>query len=96
MELPAEISTKREAILEMAARHGARNVRIFGSALRGDFGDKSDVDLLVEMESDRTFFDRAALKEDLESLLGRPVDVLTEDSIYWLLKRKIIREARAL
>ncbi|MCB0220593.1 MAG: nucleotidyltransferase family protein [Chrysiogenetes bacterium] len=96
MELPAEISTKREAILEMAARHGARNVRIFGSALHGDFGDESDVDLLVEMESDRTFFDRAALKEDLESLLGRPVDVLTEDSIYWLLKRKIIREARAL
>jgi hypothetical protein len=71
-------------------------VRVFGSAARGEAGDGSDVDFLVEMEPGRSLLDLAALRNDLMDLLGREVDVVTEDSLYWLLRRKILREARPL
>ena len=87
---------KREDILLIAAQHGARNVRIFGSAARGEASDASDLDFLVEMEPGRSLLDLAALRNDLMDLLGREVDVVTEDSLYWLLRRKILREARPL
>ena len=87
---------KREEILRIAAKHGARNVRVFGSAARGEASDGSDLDLLVEMEPGRSLLDLAALRNDLMDLLGREVDVVTEDSLYWLLRRKILREARPL
>jgi hypothetical protein len=87
---------KREEVLRIAAQHGARNVRVFGSAARGEASDGSDVDLLVEMEPGRSLLDLAALRNDLMDLLGREVDVVTEDSLYWLLRRKILREARPL
>ena len=90
------ISEKRDEILRIAAEHGARNVRVFGSAARGEAGDGSDVDFLVEMEPGRSLLDLAALRNDLMDLLGRKVDVVTEDSLYWLLRRKILREARPL
>ena len=87
---------KREEIVRLAAQYGARNVRVFGSAARGEAGDGSDLDFLVEMESGRSLLDLAALRNDLMDLLGRNVDVVTEDSLYWLLRRKILREARPL
>jgi predicted nucleotidyltransferase len=87
---------KREEILRLAAKHGARNVRIFGSVARGEADDGSDVDFLVELEPDRSLLDHAALLADLEELLGRKVDVVTERSIYWLLRRRILKEARPL
>ena len=80
----------------MAAQHGARNVRLFGSVARGEAGDGSDLDFLVEMEPGRSLLDLVALRNDLIDLLGREVDVVTEDSLYWLLRRKILREARPL
>jgi len=87
---------KREDILRIADQHGARNVRLFGSAARGEASDGSDVDFLVEMEPGRSLLDLAALRNDLVDLLGREVDVVTEDSLYWLLRRKILREAQQL
>ena len=87
---------KRQEILRIAAEHGAQNVRLFGSAARGDASDGSDVDFLVEMEPGRSLLDLAALRNDLMDLLGREVDIVTEDSLYWLLRRKILREARPL
>ena len=87
---------KRQEILRIAAEHGAQNVRLFGSAARGEASDGSDVDFLVEMEPGRSLLDLAALRNDLMDLLGREVDVVTEDSLYWLLRRKILREARPL
>ena len=87
---------KREEILRVAAKHGARNVRLFGSAARGEASDASDLDFLVEMEPGRSLLDLVALRNDLMDLLGREVDVVTEDSLYWLLRRKILREARSL
>ncbi|HWQ27399.1 MAG TPA: nucleotidyltransferase family protein [Dehalococcoidia bacterium] len=87
---------KREEILRIAARHGARNVRVFGSAARGEAGAESDLDLLVEFEPGRSLLDQAALVRDLEELLGRKVDVVTEGGLYWLLRRRILKEARPL
>jgi len=87
---------KRQEILRIAAEHGTQNVRLFGSAARGEASDGSDVDFLVEMEPGRSLLDLAALRNDLMDLLGREVDIVTEDSLYWLLRRKILREARPL
>lgn len=96
MQLDQLLREKREEILRIAAAHGARNVRVFGSAARRDAGGGSDIDLLVEFEPGRTLLDHAALVADLEELLGRKVDVVTESGLYWLLRRRILKEARAL
>lgn len=90
------VEGKRAEIFRIAGQHGARNVRVFGSVARGEAGDESDLDFLVEMEPGRSLLDLAALRNDLMDLLGRKVDVVTEDSLYWLLRRKILREARPL
>ena len=90
------LKSKRQEILEIAAKHGARNVRVFGSVARGEAGPESDVDLLVDMEPGRSLLDLGGLWSDLNELLGRKVDVVTEQSIYWLLRRRILKEARPL
>jgi uncharacterized protein len=86
----------RQAILELAARHGARSVRVFGSMARGDDRPDSDVDLLVEIEPGRTLLDVIALEQDLEELLGRPVVVLTDGGLSPYLQQRILAEAAAL
>jgi uncharacterized protein len=86
----------RRAVLELAARHGARNVRVFGSMARGDARPDSDVDLLVDIEPGRTLLDVIALEQDLEELLGRPVDVLTDGGLSPYLQQRILAEAAAL
>lgn len=90
------VKNKREEILRLAAQYGAHNVRVFGSTARGDAGPDSDVDLLVDFEPGRSLLDLSALMQDLQELLGRPVDVVTERSIYWLLRRRILKEAKPL
>jgi predicted nucleotidyltransferase len=90
------LNEKRTAILESAKRHGARNVRIFGSVARGEDDDKSDLDFLVEMEPGRSLLDHAALLLDLEKLLGRKVDVLSEKGIRARIRERVLREARPL
>jgi hypothetical protein len=87
------LKAKRDDILRIAARHGALNVRIFGSFARGEADQTSDVDFLVDMEPGRSLLDLSGLWVDLTELLGREVDVVTEDSVYWLLKRRILQEA---
>jgi predicted nucleotidyltransferase len=69
------IGDKREAILEIAARHKAHHVRIFGSVARGEAREDSDVDLLVEFEPNYRLLDHAGLVTELQSLLGRKVEV---------------------
>lgn len=90
------LKEKREEILRIAQKHGARNVRLFGSVVRGEATDDSDIDLLVEADDETSPWFPAGLIEDLEQELGRPVDVVTEDSLYWLIKRRILKEARPL
>ncbi len=87
---------KRDDILRIAARHGATNVRVFGSALRGAATAESDIDLLVYAGGQTSAWFPAGLVADLEDLLGRKIDVVTEDGLYWLLRRRILREARPL
>ena len=88
------LKEKREEILRIAAVHGARNLRVFGSVARGEADESSDIDLLVDMEPGRSLLDLAALFSDLSDLLGRKVDVVTEKGLYWLLRRRILKEAR--
>jgi len=95
-EMIGDVEQHRDAILRMAAYHGARNVRLFGSVGRGDNRPDSDVDLLVEMESDRSLLDLVGLGQDLEELLHRRVDVLTDESLHPALRQRIVSEARAL
>ncbi len=90
------LKEKREAILRIATKHGARNVRVFGSVARGEADELSDIDLLVEFEPGRSLLDHAALVVDLEELLAGRVDVVSEEGLYWLLRRRILKEARAL
>ena len=90
------LRSHRRAILEAAARHGARNVRVFGSTVRGNDGPKSDVDLLVDVEPGRSLLDVIALEQDLEELLGRRVEVLTDGGLNPYLQERILTEAQAL
>jgi predicted nucleotidyltransferase len=84
---------RREEILRVAARRGARNVRVFGSVARGDSDEKSDVDFLVEMEPGRTLFDLSGLLLDLESLLHVSVDVVTERGLRPRVRERVLAEA---
>jgi predicted nucleotidyltransferase len=82
----------REDISRIASEHGARNVRVFGSAGRGEAG-AHDLDLLVEMAADRNLLDLIALSQDLEDTLGIEVDVLTEAGLSPYLRERILAEA---
>ena len=93
MDMHTLLQQKREEILCIAARHGARNVRVFGSVARGEAGPESDVDFLVELEPGRSLLDHAALLLDLEQLLGRKVDVATERSLKERIRVRVLREA---
>lgn len=83
-------------MLEIALRHGARNVRLFGSAARGEAGATSDVDLLVDMDPGRSLLDHTALMQDLEECLGRRVDVVSAKALHWSIRDRVLREARPL
>ncbi len=72
------LKKKREDILRIGEAHGARNIRVFGSVSRGEAREQSDIDLLVEMQAGRSLFDLIALGQELEELLGRKVDILTD------------------
>lgn len=87
---------RRSEVLQLAAEHGARNVRVFGSVVRGEATPRSDVDFVVDMEPGRSLFDLMALSDALESLLGRRVDLLTTRSIHRDLRDRISREAQPL
>lgn len=92
-QLLTSVRERRDRILELAARRGATNVRIFGSAARGDSDDASDIDFLVEMEDGRSLLDRGGLLMDLKELLGRDVDVVTEAALAEGAKRRVLDEA---
>ncbi len=87
------LQEKRSEILNLAARHGASNVRIFGSVARGEAKSGSDVDFLVEMEPGRSLLDRVALIQDLEDLLGRKVDVANLRGLRDIWRDRILNEA---
>ena len=93
------LAHRRREILEAAARHGARNVRVFGSVARGDDRPDSDIDLLV-VEDGRTLLDVIALEQDLQELLGQRVDSRLAASAHtsnvgsWSKRRRCERRSR--
>lgn len=87
---------KKQEILKIAAEHGARNVRVFGSVVRGEARADSDVDFLVDMEPGRTLFDMGGLLMDLRDLLGREVDVITEQGLKPRIRDRVLKEAERL
>lgn len=93
MRTEALVQAKRKEILEIARRHGAVDVRIFGSAARGEARSDSDVDLLVKPGPKTSAWFPAGLILDLEDLLGRKVDVLTEGALHWYIRDRILAEA---
>ncbi len=96
MDLEALLNDRRDQVLEVARRHGAGNVRVFGSVARKKSGDSSDLDLLVEMEPGRSLLDLVAVKQDLEDLLGCKVDVVTEAAVSPYIREQVLREAISL
>lgn len=87
------VKKQREQILRLARRHGATRVRVFGSMARGDAGPHSDVDLLVEVGPNASPWFPGGLVTELETLLGRRVQIVTERGLDDLLRDRVLREA---
>ncbi|PWR69707.1 nucleotidyltransferase family protein [Methanospirillum lacunae] len=93
MSMYDDVIRRKEAIQKVAAIHGARKIRIFGSVIRGEDTPESDLDLLVEFEPGRSLIDHIALIQDLQDLLERNVDVVTENGLNTYIRDQIIQEA---
>ena len=96
MQLSDRIATHRDEILALASKHGAENVRIFGSVARGTSNEMSDLDLLVDLGLKRTPFFPGGLKADLENLLSCEVDIVTANALHRLIRDQILKEAKPL
>ena len=96
MGIPEIIGNRKDQILALAAKHGAYNVRVFGSVAQGTADETSDIDFLVDLEDGRSLFDLGGLLMDLQNLLQRQVDVLTEQSLHWYIRNKVLNEAKPL
>jgi len=96
MDWPDLLRQKRQTILKLASKYGVKNLRVFGSVARGEATNKSDLDLLADIDDDRSLLDVVGLEQDLEELLGRKVDLLTEGGVSPYLKDRIYKEARPL
>jgi uncharacterized protein len=88
----SEIRAQREVLLGIASRHGARNVRLFGSAARGTAGRDSDIDLLVDLEPGRTLLDLGGLLMEIQGVVGARVDVALERMLRPELRVQVLRE----
>ncbi len=93
MRLQELLRQKRQEIIDIAAKHGAYNVRIFGSVARGEADEQSDVDMLVELAPGRSLFDLGGVLMDLENLLGCKVDVVTERGLRKRIRERVLKEA---
>lgn len=87
---------RRAEVLRLAERHGAKNVRVFGSVARGEATESSDLDLLVDWDSGRSLLDHVRLVQDLEALLQTNVEIGTERSLHRLVRDRVLSEAQPL
>ncbi len=93
MEIEQLIKEKREEILEIALRHGAKKIRLFGSVARGEAGESSDIDILVEVGDNPSPWFPGGLIADLEELLGRRVHVVTVGALHSYIRDSVLQEA---
>jgi uncharacterized protein len=91
-----DIKMRRDEVLALAAKHGARNVRVFGSMVRGDNTPASDIDFLVTMDKNSSLFDQAELLCELEEMFGCKIDLVDEPRLYALIRDRILAESRPL
>lgn len=84
---------RRQAILDVARRYGAHDVRVFGSVARGDADESADLDIVVRFEPDRSLLDHGGLLMDLRDLLGMKVDVVSEGALKGRFGEVVRREA---
>ena len=96
MDAETVLREKRDEVLRVALKHGARNVRVFGSVARGQAGAQSDIDLLVTMEPGRSLLDHAAMWLEIQELLGYEVDVVSEGGLKPRIRERVLEEARPL
>jgi hypothetical protein len=96
MDIAALIGKNKIEIRSIAAKHGARNIRVFGSVARGDARPDSDVDFLVDMAPGRTLLDLGGLLMELRDLLGVNVDVVTEHGLKPRIRERVLKEAESL
>ena len=87
------LTANRDEILRLASQHGAHHVRVFGSVARGEAGPTSDIDLLVKMDRGRSLLDLIELSQELEAVLNRKVDILTDEGLSPYLEQRIHAEA---
>ena len=87
------LNERREEILQVAAKYGAHNVRVFGSVARGEADAVSDIDFLVEMEPGRSLLDLGGLQAELETVMGCHVDVVTEKGLKTRIRGRVLAEA---
>jgi hypothetical protein len=90
------IKAKRKEILRVAKKHSVKNIRVFGSVARQESKPQSDIDFLVTMDKGRSLLDHVALWQDLEALLGRKVDVVSERALHWYIRDRVLAEATPL
>ncbi len=90
------LKKQRNEIFQIAKLYGAHNIRVFGSVNKESDNLGSDVDFLVDLEKNRSLLDLAGMVYDLQQLLNRKVDVVTENGLHWYIKDAIIREAEPL
>jgi uncharacterized protein len=93
MALDERLRQKRQEILRVCAKHGARNVRVFGSVARGEADEESDIDLIVEFERGTSLLDHAALLLELQELLDSKVDVVSDRGLKPRMREQVLREA---
>lgn len=93
MALGERVRRKRHEIIRVCAKHGARNVRVFGSVARGEADEESDIDLIVEFEAGTSLLDHAALLLELQELLDSRVDVVSDRGLKPRVRERVLREA---
>lgn len=91
-----QLKKQKKSIISIAKRHGAFDVRVFGSVARGESLDNSDIDFLVKLESGRSLLDLAKAKRELQHVLGRKVDIVTEAGLRPRIKNEVLQQARPL
>jgi uncharacterized protein len=97
MALLDTLRQQRSQILEIAARHGAFNVRVFGSVVRGEETPESDIDFLIDYDLEKvTPWFPVGLIHDLQDCLGREVDVVSAKSLHYYIRDRVIAEAQPL